>query len=78
MLFLSSAPTQVCYLGQVLSVVSELLLVLLQFSRHHLPGAEVEARQVHGVSKVTGQLRLTAELLPCRTEGGKRSVTGWF
>lgn len=52
--------------------MSESLFVLLQFSRHHLPCSEVETSQIHCVSKVTGQLRLTPELLPCRTEGRKK------
>lgn len=58
-----------CYLGQAQRVMPESLFVLLQLSRHHLPCPEVETSQVHCVSKVTGQLRLTPELLPWRTEG---------
>lgn len=58
-----------CYLGQAQRVMTESLFVLLQLSRHHLPRPEVETSQVHCVSKVTGQLRLTPELLPWRTEG---------
>lgn len=61
--------THQCYLGQAQGVMSESLFVLLQLSRHHLPCPEVETSQVHCVSKVTGQLRLTPELLPWRTEG---------
>lgn len=51
------------HLGRAEGVVSEALLALLQLPRHHLPRAEVEAGQVHRVSEVTGQLRLTPELL---------------
>lgn len=48
--------------------MSESLFVLLHFPGHYLPCPEVETCQVHCVSEVTGQLRLTPELLPCRTE----------
>lgn len=62
------SPALTGYLSQAECVVSELLLVLLQLSRHHLPRAKVKTCQVHGVSEVTSQLRLTPELLSCRTE----------
>lgn len=52
------------YLGQTELVVSKPLFVFLHFPRHHLPRPEVETSQIHCVAKVTGQLRLTPELLP--------------
>lgn len=58
-----------CYLGQAVWVMSQSLFVLLQLPRHHLPCTEVETPQIYCVPKVTGQLRLTPELLPCRAEG---------
>lgn len=56
--------------------MSESLFVLLQLPRHHLSCSEVETSQVHCVSKVTGQLRLTPELLPRRTKGRGEAVEG--
>lgn len=60
-----SPPTAIhqCYLGQAEQVVSKSLFVLLHFSGQHLSRPEVETSQIHFVSEVTGQLRLTPELL---------------
>lgn len=52
------------YLEQTERIMAQSVSALLQFPRHHLPSPEVEASQINCVSKVTGQLRFTPELLP--------------
>lgn len=61
------------HLCLTVSVVAEPLSVLVQFTHEHLPSAEIERAEVHGVAKVTHQLRLAAELLTSGTDRKNRT-----
>lgn len=61
------------HLCLTVGVVAEPLSVLVQFTHEHLPCAEIERAEVHGVAKVTHQLRLAAKLLTSGTDRKNRT-----
>lgn len=56
--------TNVAHLSLAIVVISGSLSGFVQLAHEHLARAEINGAEIHGVAKVTGQLRLAPELLP--------------
>lgn len=61
------------HLCLTVSVITEPLSALVQLTHEHLPCPEIKRAEVHGVAKVTHQLRLAAELLTSGTDRKNRT-----